>query len=197
MKLQFVLAPEDHVAFNMFHFHHSPTMRRNVRNTIVLSWLAVVVLFLWLALSQRDMLLLIVGVILSPLAPVLSAWGMRRQMRGNVENLIAEGKNQGIYGPQELELADGRLISRSEGRMSAVDVRFIERIVRTEDHLYLYVSGLSAHVVPRAFVTDDELDDFLDALNESCPDLTEKPTSSTAITEYVRRKGTDESVARP
>ncbi len=59
------------------------------------------------------------------------------------------GSTRGILGIHELELEEKYLIERTEVNASRQALSSIDRIEETDDHAFLFVSALQAHVIPK------------------------------------------------
>jgi hypothetical protein len=88
-------------------------------------------------------------------------------MRVNTERLHREGKNRGILGPHRIALEPEWLLEASADREHRTRWRAIERVVETEAHLFLYVSGFSSVIVPnRAFATLEDRERFVATVHQ-------------------------------
>lgn len=189
MKLLYESTPEDVFAFNMYHIGNSQALSRIRWSQVACILLLSFILFAYSSWAEQTWTPLLVWAMTSPLLAFITLWLYWAQIRRNLRKLIAEGKNHGLFGPKVLEVVNGQVIERSRGRMSGIDIDYLERIVVTPAYLFIYHTAVSAFVVPRAFVSDDELNDFLDALREEGPDLTERPATPSGITEFVKGQG--------
>jgi hypothetical protein len=87
----------------------------------------------------------------------LALWYMRRKAR----SLYARGKNKRLIGCHSLEIADGLLRQRNEGGSDDVRFEVIERVAEDPSYVFIYVSAMTAYVVPRRGVTNGDLASFV------------------------------------
>ena len=98
---------------------------------------------------------------------LLAWWGLYPRRvealsRAITRRLYSDGKNLGMLGPHEVSFDDEWLSEATADREARTRWRAVEKTVLTQDHLFLYVSGFSAVIVPlRAFGTADERTAFL------------------------------------
>jgi hypothetical protein len=82
-----------------------------------------------------------------------------------VRRLYAEGSSVGLLGNHTLTLEADGLRETSDGGESFHIWPSVERMARTEAHLFIYVGAIQAHVVPLAQLDPAEAERFVDALS--------------------------------
>ena len=84
--------------------------------------------------------------------------------RQATQRLYSEGKNLSMLGPHEVGFDDAWLHELTADREVRTRWRAVEKAVVTKEHLFLYVSGFAAVIVPlRAFGTDTDRNAFVEA----------------------------------
>ncbi len=166
MNIVYELTPQDYLAFTLFHERHSPALRR--RRIANLGFAAIVMLGLPalvfitskkpLLQTAADIWPLLTGFVLSavcvgPYAKWRTTYIFKR--------LLNEGNSAGYYGRCEMTLdTDGIRESKASGectrKWSAVD-----KVVFTNNHVFVYLSGVEAFVIPRRALDDDAFCDFV------------------------------------
>lgn len=175
MRIRYDVTLDDVVALNHHHIRHSPFVRRRMT---FLRWLLPGVLlayFLAVATVRSPTPAMAVwmpagwvavSVVWMLVFPRLMRWKSARQVR----QLYAEGKNQGMVGPHELELTGDELIHRSSVSESRLRCSAIERVDTDGGYTFLYVSATSAHIIPHAAVTEGDPEAFADAVRQKLAD---------------------------
>ena len=79
----------------------------------------------------------------------------------NVRRFLAEGSNRTLLGWRELALVHGRLILKSELVESSLDLRTIEKIVHGGNYTYVYISSITAYMIPMNLYPEDEYREFV------------------------------------
>jgi hypothetical protein len=164
VKISFEIVLEDIHAFN---FHYATTAALPRRNQKMV----------------RIALTLVLGALLGALgmaiaAPlpfwimgslILLAWWkvyprrIEALSRQGTQRLYTDGKNLGMLGPHEVHFDDDWLSELTSDREVRTRWRAVEKAALTSEHLFLYVSGFAAVIVPlRAFATEDEKKAFLE-----------------------------------
>jgi len=169
MRIRYANTVDDLVAFIDFHAAHSTTVEQNIRLTKWTSTVLVIVLtFVALnftigdsgALSAKVFGALAGGVLMFIAVPRLTRWNMRVQ----VGKLLREDRNKSVVGEHELEILDDGLVERTEYNENKSSWAGIERVVSTPRYTFIYITSVSAHVVPRESVSDGDYDAFTQEL---------------------------------
>jgi hypothetical protein len=113
---------------------------------------------------QNDLGCLAVGVAFGVVWPVLFWFLLRWLPVLNIHLLMRAGKNPGIVGWHELELADGILIERTDVGGTTAALRTVQKIASDDARTYIYLTSITAHVIPRRSVPEKEYRDFIDTL---------------------------------
>ncbi len=166
MQIRFENRLEDVLAFNQYHHGNSATAQRTRLLVLLMVAVAGVLFTVTLALENRSPVPLLVGAILVPLGLVLFSKFNDSNVRRIARRLMSEGANKSLYGWHELELDGEQLTKRSLYVTSIMDLRLIEKIVEQDDYTFIYISAVSALVVPRRDMPPDEYDEFFEELRE-------------------------------
>jgi len=163
----FELTPDIMVSFVDYHRRASPANRRGVLTLRLLVIFIGLLLLLYVAafantLSQQILgfgfVLLMVGALLGLLPYV-----MTRAYRNAIRKTLSQGKNRSLEGLLHITLTDEGVQSETNLSRSIYKWPAIEKIVETQEHLFLYVSGYSAIVVPkRSFQSEHEAQGFIE-----------------------------------
>ncbi len=86
-------------------------------------------------------------------------WSVRRSMRRQ-----STVHRKAIEGEHELEITDHDLIERSKDGDMRSHLRGIEKIVKSDGYLLIYITSMSAHVVPLGRILEGNVQLFQDAL---------------------------------
>lgn len=171
MRIVYENTIDDLVAFTRFHAAHSQTIRRQRAIQVWIGTVSLLVGGALFALMTKHFVPLVVGAVLTVLFLLWVPGYFRRYLEREARRIYAEGPNKSMIGWHELELGDGELIERSEfgGTRSALEV--VDRIARDAQHTFIYVSSVSAHVIPHATVKEGNVEEFVVALQKQLDDL--------------------------
>ena len=165
MHLRYDNGLDDCIAFQSYHLAHSPHWKRV---TVMFRWGIAGLFFVFAALralSQSWVAVLVwcgVGVLWILMLPGF----MLRSAKRNARKLYGEGTNKGWTGWHELEITDEGLVERTEASEQRTRWSAIERLGMTPDHMFVYVSALTAHVIPRASILEGNYESFVEGLKK-------------------------------
>jgi YcxB-like protein len=171
LTAHFELTEEDYIAFNLYHHAHSAALRRRrFRAWLALfsAWIVASVLswyVLAVVLEVENWWILVVPVFVLPLIFLIAyPSAYRRSVCSIVRSMIREGSNRGFLAPRTVTITSDRLKESSDFKDTSLAWRAVERVAHTSDHIFIYISAMSAIIVPRrAFASSSEFDDFLAA----------------------------------
>jgi hypothetical protein len=161
MKIRYSNTIDDVVAFARYHAARSQSMQLLMA---VVRWVlpAMMAILAGLSLLQGAWAsvawCLVPAILLFIVAPWIPGLAARLSYR--------EGKNKGVFGPHELELVPPNLIERSLVSEQRTWLGAVEHVGTTATHAFLFVSANSAHVIPKASVTDGDYEGFVQAVKE-------------------------------
>jgi hypothetical protein len=163
MEATFEFDTEDLVAFNLHLLQHSTTFRRGYRKALMLLTLlgCLAVLFAVWMLSLAggrladSMFLLWVPLLVIGLTIAAFPWLRRRAIRQQLQRAMAEGKNVGVYGQHRLSITPEGVREDVSAGYSFRRWTAVEKIALTQDHAFLYISALSAYVLPKRAFGDE------------------------------------------
>jgi hypothetical protein len=175
MQLEFDLTKEDVIAFNMYHYAHSPSVRR--KKWINLVWVIVVLVSVCVLAAiaversggSADFLwTLLVSI---PIYIACYPYLLRRAQRKVVERLIAEGQNRDQFGKKQVTITPIEITAAGELTSTTVRWKAVERIEVVEAYAYVYFSALQAVIVPRrAFSSDTEFSAWVETARKYITD---------------------------
>ncbi|AOP34905.1 hypothetical protein A0128_14255 [Leptospira tipperaryensis] len=167
MQINYELTLEDIVNFNEYHFRHSKISKRKrmIAKLIIPIW----TLFVFLILNYRNLdetpLLFNIPIFLFAIAwffffDRLYFW----RLRNNVDKMLREKENKGMIGKQKITLDGDLLVFETLYTSAQFKPGSISEVVETKDYLFLYVSSLSALIVPQGAFQASEKKEFLEKL---------------------------------
>lgn len=172
MKIRYENNLEDLVAFNRYHFDHSPSVWR----TRILLFLVIPVCILLYvvvsALLMDGLLEVIAGwVVIAVLLAFVGPWGFRSLNDRQVRKLYGEGTNKGAFGERELELTEDDLIERTLYGEQRTRLRAIEKVVMDGGYAFIYLIAVMAHVIPRDAVLDGDYEAFVERVKRGAAEI--------------------------
>ena len=169
MEITYQVVPEDFVAFNLSYINTSPVMRKNVRNTRLVS----AALILIGGCILMDLLGLLNAAIAAAYAVLALAVYfftprlMTRRVRKGVLRMLSQPQNQNICSEKTLTVGEKQLTLTGGGEDSRYEYSVVERVTEDSEHYFIYVGAMAAIIVPfRAFAAGEEKAAFYNLLCE-------------------------------
>jgi hypothetical protein len=164
VRLRYENTIEDLVAFNRYHFEHSPSVRR-IKLGLMFALPAVILAAVAaVAIVVDEWMFLAAGVPFAVLAAVLVPGTYRREVDRQVRRLYGEGANKGVVGEHELELVGDELVERTPFGEMRTRLRAVERVVSDAGYTLIYLSAVMAHVIPHDAVSEGDPEAFAEAV---------------------------------
>ncbi len=168
--IQYELSADDLVEFNHFHHQHSPALRRTrLVFRIGIPLFMILALLLTPLLTQRNdrgyldqltqmRLFFVVPPALFFYAPI--AW--KRRQAGLIRKMLSEGSTRSILGTCSVTMSRDSISIQRPTSHSSYGWEAIDRICVNSKYCFLYVTSMSAIIVPRrAFSSNESFNEFM------------------------------------
>jgi hypothetical protein len=155
---------EDLVEFNVYHLRTSRSGVSMRSRGSFSAGLVGLFLGILLIMTTGNIMFAALGVGLSVLSVFIYQPIMIRTARQNSRRIIADGKNLGTIGWHRLILEEEGLREESEAGSRYTTYASLERVAETDEHVFVYLSAIDAHVIPRGRVSSGDLTAFVGAL---------------------------------
>ena len=160
---------DDFAALSKLYIQATPGVAHRIT---LLRWLMplVVLMLFWLLYLRHDSM---IGLGIAAAFSVLWVlmWPSYVYLRNarRVRSVYRRGRNRGLLGKHRLTLKGYALEEVNEGGFSVRQTDTIERVLSSPEHVAIFVSAVSAFVVPVARVSEGNVSEFLAALRLACP----------------------------
>ena len=165
-EIEYEVREADLVAFNHYHAASSDTLKSAYRRNRYVSTLTLVLLAVlcWRAWDALPLALSfgLFGFIWFFFSPRY----VRRERGKQVKRMYAEGRNEGTIGRQKLRVAPSGLTNSSEQGESQINWSAVERIAETPSHIFIYISAVTAFVIPRETTSGANLESLVHRMRE-------------------------------
>jgi YcxB-like protein len=170
MIIEYEISIDDVVDFNLYHYTHSPSLRRTY---FIGRWFfpGLLALCLIVAVEILDLHGLALGLPWLIWLIFTMFWviflGPRYilgQIRKRIVKMNAEGKRGGYSGKHRLSITPEGLLHSTDYGDSKTYWKSVEKILSTDRHVFIYTSATEAHIIPkRAFPDESKYHEFIDA----------------------------------
>ena len=178
MKLAYTVALEDMVAFNDYHWQHSPFARRTRTKLAIYTPLSIVIVLGLMSLVIGSWIYLVMGVIVAAISAAITPSRFRKHMRRAAEKCYTEGQNKGLIGRHEIEITGDGISEKNPTGSNSTCWAGIERVEQNPTHGFIYVSSNAAHVIPIASVTEGDFQEFMQVMRARCDKNNPQPPAS-------------------
>ena len=166
MRLRVELSVDDLVAFSLHHHQSSPTLKRSR------VWAVIAIAVMTATLSHiagellNNPLLRLLGIAAAIFLAVVYPRIWRRKLEQYVRLLYREGQNRGVLGTHSLEILDKGLFDSTLFYERTSFWNGIERIETVPGRTFVYLSAVTAQVIPEDSVKEGNYGAFIDELRK-------------------------------
>ncbi len=153
-ELHYLVTVDDIARLNHYHNQRSPWLkRRRVALGLAIGMMGLGI-FMLIGASVASIFVLMFS-LFNALWIIAGQRQVSRKQLTYIRRLFSEGENRALFGPHQIVLHEDRVevitpYSRTEFKWEAV-----ERVEQDETHIYVYVSALNAHVIPKQYFTSE------------------------------------------
>lgn len=161
--IEYEITEEDHVNFNVYHTLNSPLHKKQFRISkfILPAILLPVIYFTGTLLFKQPSWFWIVTVLGFYIYWIYSyPKSYKKTIRKQSLKLINEGDNSSIYGKKKIEITDDQLIFVEADMTISIPKARVKEIKENDDMILLYLSAVSAQIIPKRYLSDKDLSDI-------------------------------------
>ena len=173
MKFEYELTKQDLIDFNLFHIMYAKSTRRSAFIQRYIFSLSFIVFPIFL----RQFSIIPFEYSLAVFVLFYLYWVMfypkrlRKIVSKRISNMLNQGGKNSVTGTHNLTISEDGIVDKSEHAEASTQFKAIDNIVEDKEHIYIYASTNSAHIIPaRIFVNDAEKNNFLVFLKQRMSD---------------------------
>lgn len=168
--VQFELTVDDFVDFNHFHHKNSPELsRRLLMPRIGIPLFMILALLLTPLLTQRkdrgyldELTQMRLFFVVPPALFFYIPFAWKRRQASLIRRMLKEGSTRSMLGKCSVTLSNESISIQRPSSLSSYDWEAIDRICVNSESCYLYVTSVSAIIVPRrTFSSNESFNEFL------------------------------------
>jgi hypothetical protein len=179
MEIEYDRTPDDLIAFNLYHLHNTPNLKRQIRTSMGLYVILIASILLIIFAAGNKVLLCIFFTfsIIGGIGLFLSLPRYYDQQTVKLtKRLLAEGRNEGLIGHTKVILTPEAIVGQTSRGEEKLFWHSVNQVVETATCIYIYVSSMSAYIIPRrAFSSDEQRLNFISLVNQYYKDSTGQP----------------------
>lgn len=166
MRLRYENTMDDAIAFNDFHYAHSPTMKRAVRINKWGMGLMAFIFYSFVPGNKNTTINVTIAFVLACLFVLIYPSLVRYNIKRQVHKFYSEGNNKGFLGEHDIEIVEDGVIARSAYSETKTAWGAVERIETTPEHTFIYISAVTALIIPHDRITEGDYKAFLSELGQ-------------------------------
>lgn len=176
MKIEYSLTRHDLIEFNYYHLLNSKSTVRTLKYLRIVPPISMLIIPFIIELIFKTEVFLAFFITFIISASFAVSWFVRfpkkhkKNMTKSLNNMLDEGKNSGVLGERTIELNDEGIHLTNPGIETSQKWDSVEKLCITDDYIYIYVSSLTALIVPTGvFRNTEEKEEFLDIVKKNMP----------------------------
>ena len=168
MELNYELTKEDYVDFNMYHVKNSKGIKKTIfmqRYVISLMFL-IIPIAIWILKKETFNILYIICPLFWVVWILFYDKAFDKSIVKKINRMLDKSINSGLIGMHNINIENGEIIEKTSSGYIKNNIRDINEIQETKDHIFIYVSNNNAYVIPkRTFKSEEKLNSFKIELN--------------------------------
>lgn len=172
MKICYENSMEDVYAFQEHYLVSSQTIRNKLIMNRICGALFIPLftsLFAWFFVREAFLFFVISGTVVGLTAYLFYPKYWRARARKYLDKLYREGRASNVLGNHELEITDEGLFARSPLGEGKNYWDKLGPVVETDTHLFIHVTPLAAHIIPKKKISPDTFAEFRKLIADRIP----------------------------
>lgn len=164
-EIEYSLDEEDLISFSQYHAFHHPASKRRFRMQRFVYPLFYLLLFGSISLLRGGSFVVLITVISFAIGWVIlfpALW--KRRIRKNTLKAYGTGGNKALLGKHAIRVEEDGIAGTSDFGEGITRWAAIEKIEATDSHTFLYISAVTAIVIPKNGITGGDYNKFVSAL---------------------------------
>ena len=163
--IEYTINKEDLLDFNLYHIFNSKHYKRyalfsRVIGPVILILAPIILFFITSSLLYS---LSVYGVV-APLWIIYYPRYLRWHTKKELKKILGEGENRGVIGDMTIALTLTGIHQTSESGEEITYWSGVEKVIITDDHIFIYISTSKAYIIPKRELSVDTIIKFLEVL---------------------------------
>lgn len=168
MEVKFEITEEDYIQFNLIHIQNSPSQKKMyhlLRYAIPLLFTIPIYIIGTMVFNQPRMYWMIIAVFFALIWMITYPKQYKKLIEKQTKKLLKEGDNSSIFGEKTMVIDEEDITVFSEFTSEKVAKNSIKDIKISDDLILIYLSGISAQIIPTRYLNDESRKHLLARLN--------------------------------
>lgn len=163
MTIEYEIIEEDYINFNLYHIQNSSSQKKlfNTLRFILPALFLPVIYFTGTLLFEQSSLywgIIALGFYIFWIYYYPKTY--KKAIKKQSLKLLNEGDNSSFFGKKKMEIVDDQLIIIEEDGTSTISKDRVKEIREYDDMIVLYLSAVSAHIIPKRYLSDKDIRDI-------------------------------------
>ncbi|WML32939.1 YcxB family protein [Clostridium sp. OS1-26] len=155
-EIEYDLTREDYIEYNMNHMATSKTMKRTLFiQQYIISLMFIVAPFFFVRITKAPFKFwLTVFLITYLLWVIFYPKYFKLVVKRRINKMLDEGKQENLFGRYSILITHEGILENSNMGQSNTNWNAVERLIETEEYIYIYISPVNAYIVPKRVFQD-------------------------------------------
>lgn len=163
MTIEYEILEEDYINFNLYHMQNSPSQKKlfNTLRIILPAVFMPVIYFTGTLLLKQSSLywgIIALGFFIFWIYYYPKTYN--KAIKKQSLKLLNEGDNSSFFGKKKIDILDDQLILKEGEVTSTFSKDRVKEIREYDDMIVLYLSAVSAHIIPKRYLSDKDIRDI-------------------------------------
>lgn len=163
MTIEYEIIEEDYINFNLYHMQNSSSQKKlfNTLRFIVPMFIVPVAYLIGTRLFEQPGLywgVVAIGIYIFWIYIYPKTY--KKAIKKQLLKLLHEGDNSSFFGKKKIDIVDDQLILKEGDVTSTLPKDRVKEIREYDDMIVLYLSAVSAHIIPKRYLSDKDISDI-------------------------------------
>lgn len=168
MEFKFEVTEEDYIKFNLYHMENSPSQKKtfNLLRYLLPLLFSVPIYAIGTVLFKQPKIYWIVIAILFVLIWIITYPNQYKKLiKKQTKKLLQEGDNSSIFGEKTMMIDENNIKVLGKFTSETILKKSIKDIKVYNDMILIYLSGITAQIVPTRYLNDESKKSLIKELN--------------------------------
>lgn len=167
MEFNFEVTEEDYIKFNLYHYENSPLQKRTynlLRYLVPLLASAPIYAIGTSILKQPKIYWIVIAVLFIAVWIITYPNQYKKLLIKQTKKMLKEGDNSSLFGKKTMLIDENNIKVYSESTSETVSRKSIKAVKVYDDMILIYLSGITAHIIPRRYLNDESKNSLIKEL---------------------------------
>lgn len=167
MEFNFEVTEEDYIKFNLYHYENSPSQKRTyhlLRYLVPLLASAPIYAVGTSIFEQPKIYWIVIAILFIAAWIITYPTQYRKLVIKQTEKMLKEGDNSSLFGKKIMLIDENDIKVHSESTSETISRKSIKVVKVYDDMILIYLSGITAHIIPTRYLSDESKNSLIKEL---------------------------------